>query len=126
MRRRLPERMNSRGSLGRPGFTRSAPWAPPGRTINSVGVWATVLQHVEYPARTKSQGKAAPRPTRGLPPDGGVQVLYLVDRLRVDAGGEVLPAVVGDQEDDVAALELLGDAHGDARDRAGGDAGEDA
>ena len=34
---------------------------------------------------------------RPLPPDGGVDVLELLDRLRVDARGEVLPAVVGDR-----------------------------
>src|SRR3982751_6362044 len=61
-----------------------------------------------------------------LPPDGGVEVLDLLDRLRVDAGGEVLPAVVGDQEDDVAGVELTGDAMGDRGDRAGRDTGEDA
>src|SRR4249920_1902464 len=65
-------------------------------------------------------------PWSGLPPDGRVEVLDLLDRLRVDARGEVLPAVVGDQEDDVAALELAGDAGGDGGDGAGRDAGEDA
>src|ERR1700744_287010 len=61
-----------------------------------------------------------------LPPDGGVEILDLLERLRVDTGGEVLPAVVGDQEDDVAGVELTGDAGGDAGDGAAGDAGEDA
>ena len=52
------------------------------------------------------------------PPDGGVEILDLVDRQRVDAARQVLPAVVGDDEDDVALVELTGDAHRHARDRA--------
>src|SRR3954471_16710807 len=63
---------------------------------------------------------------RGLPPDGGVQVLDLFDGARVDAAGEVLPAVVADDEDDVALVHLVGDPHRDRRDRAARDAGEDA
>src|SRR3954454_835236 len=61
-----------------------------------------------------------------LPPDGRLEVLDLVDRERVDAAREVLPAVVGDDEHDVALVELACDAHRDARDRAAGDPGEDA
>src|SRR4051794_38289449 len=60
------------------------------------------------------------------PPDGGVEILDLVDRTSVDAGREVFPAVVADDEDDVALVELAGDAHGDGGDRPRGDAGEDA
>src|SRR5262249_42573944 len=70
--------------------------------------------------------RVAPFRRADLPPNRRVEVLDLLDRLRVDAGGEVLPAVVGDDEDDVAALELAGDAVGDRGDRTGGDAGEDA
>src|ERR1035438_9082053 len=61
-----------------------------------------------------------------LPPDGRLEVLDLVDRQSVDATREVLPAVVGDDEHDVPLLQLTGDPHGDARDRAAGDAREDA
>src|SRR5690349_3349331 len=49
---------------------------------------------------------------------------------RVDAGGEVLPAAVGDDERDVGALSRLdrfpADADGRVQGRAGGDAREDA
>src|SRR5712664_1900454 len=61
-----------------------------------------------------------------LPPDGRLEILDLVDRHGVDAAREVLPAVVGDHEDDVALVELAGDPHGDARDRAAGDSREQA
>src|SRR5258708_21771725 len=61
----------------------------------------------------------------GLPPDGRLEVLDLVDRQRVDAAGEVLPAVVGDDEHDVALVELARDAHRDRGDCAGRDAGEE-
>src|SRR5436190_22794702 len=65
-------------------------------------------------------------PRRGaLPPNGGIYALELLDRLRVDAGGEVLPTVVRSDADHVALVELGGDAHGDRRDRAGGYAGEE-
>ena len=64
--------------------------------------------------------------TAPLPPDGRVEVLDLVDRQRVDAAGQVLPAVVADDEDDVALVHLAGDAHRDRGDRAGRDAGEQA
>ena len=46
--------------------------------------------------------------------------------LGVDARGEVLPAVVADDEDDVALVQLVGDAHRDRGDRARGDAREEA
>src|SRR2546421_5854579 len=61
---------------------------------------------------------------RGLPPHGRLEVLYLLDRERVDAAREVLPPVVGDHEHDVALVELPGDSHGDARYRTARDAGE--
>src|SRR3954452_22600321 len=64
------------------------------------------------------------RSLRGSPPHGGVEILDLVDRTSVDARGQVLPAVVADDEHDVALVELAGDPHGDRRDRAGRDAGE--
>src|SRR5438093_717397 len=60
------------------------------------------------------------------PPHRGVEVLHLVHRQRVDAAGEVLPAVVGHDEDDVALVELTGDPHRHRRDGPGRDAGEDA
>src|SRR3954464_1592156 len=63
---------------------------------------------------------------RRLPPNCGIEVFDLLDRLGVDAGREVLPAVVGNQEDNVAAVALAGDAGGDARERPRGGAGEDA
>src|SRR6266571_1566284 len=60
------------------------------------------------------------------PPHRGVEVLHLVHRQRVDAAGEVLPAVVGHDEDDVALVELAGDPHRHRRDGPGRNAGEDA
>src|SRR6185437_6940406 len=60
------------------------------------------------------------------PPNGGVEVLDLLDGQGVDAARQVLPAVVGDDEHDIALVQLAGDAHRHARDRAGGDAREDA
>src|SRR4051812_17852088 len=61
-----------------------------------------------------------------LPPQRRLERLDLLDRLGVQAAREILPAVVGDDEDDVALVELPGDAVCDARDRARRDAGEDA
>src|SRR5947207_10220024 len=72
---------------------------------------------------SSSSGREMSTPS---PPDGRVQVLDLLQRQRVDAAGEVLPAVVGDHEHDVALVQLSRDAHGDAGDRAAGDAREDA
>src|SRR5689334_7737481 len=71
---------------------------------------------------------AHPRPAGRVysPPDGRVQVFELVDRRRVEAGREVLPAVVADDEDDVALVELVRDPDRDACDRAGADTREDA
>src|SRR3954469_12653117 len=60
------------------------------------------------------------------PPDGGVEILDLGDRTSVDARGQVFPAVVADDEHDVALVQLAGDAHRDRGDGARGDAGEDA
>src|SRR3712207_4025292 len=62
---------------------------------------------------------------RFLPPDGGVKVCDFVNGLGVDPAREVFPAVVADDEDDVALVQLVGDAHGDLRDRPAGDARED-
>src|SRR4051794_39692180 len=80
--------------------------------------------------RTSSMGPTLTGMLRSLPggspPDGGVEILDLVDRTSVDARGQVLPAVVADDEDDVALVQLAGDAHGDRRDRARRDAGEHA
>src|SRR5579884_1161416 len=65
-------------------------------------------------------------PCGGLPPDRGVEVLDLLDGAGVDPAREVLPAVVADDEGDVALVELARDAHGDARDGAAGDPCEEA
>src|SRR4051794_31583065 len=62
----------------------------------------------------------------GSPPDGRVEVRDLVDRQGVETRGQVLPAVVADDEDDIALVELVRDPDGDRRDRAGRDAREDA
>src|SRR2546421_312541 len=79
------------------------------------------------PPMAWSAGRLRPCGAAGsLPPNGGVQVRDLVDREGVDPGGEVLPAVVADHEDDVALVELAGDAHRDRGDRARGDPGEQA
>src|SRR5215210_5672577 len=59
------------------------------------------------------------------PPHGGVEVLDLLDRTSVDPRGQVFPPVVADDEDDVALVELPGDAHGDRGDGPRGHAGED-
>src|SRR6476661_5405328 len=61
-----------------------------------------------------------------LPPNGGVQVLDLVDGQGVEAGGQVLPAVVADDEYDISLVQLAGDACRDRGDRARRDAGEEA
>src|SRR5689334_14862620 len=61
-----------------------------------------------------------------LPPDGRVHGLQLVDGLRPEARRHVLVAAVGDDEDDVALVELARDPGRHRGDRAGGDAGEDA
>src|SRR5688500_6472139 len=61
-----------------------------------------------------------------LPPHRRVDALELVDRLRPQAGRPVLAAVVGNQEDDVALVELIRNAHRHRSDRARRHAGEDA
>src|SRR5690606_32237213 len=69
---------------------------------------------------------------RGLRPELSLELLdgLLGGGRRVDAGGEVLPAAVGDDEDDVGAPALLqglpADAEGRVQGRSGGDAREDA
>src|SRR4051812_21111095 len=74
--------------------------------------------------KTTSSRKSARQPSRSpereLPEAAGLQHalgLQLVDRLRVDARAEVLPAVVGRDEHHVALVELARDASGDRRDR---------
>src|ERR1700733_3009251 len=61
-----------------------------------------------------------------LPPDRRVQVLDLLDGQRVDDAGQILHAVVGADEHDVALVELARYAHGDARDGAAGHSREHA
>src|SRR5688572_5975552 len=56
----------------------------------------------------------------------GALLLELLDRLVVDTRAQVLPAVVGSDEDDIALVELLRHAHADRGDRAGGHAYEEA
>src|SRR4051794_12599795 len=88
---------------------------------------------VRHPISWSVEGSGSdPTPVRrcsgafGLPPDRGVEVLDLLHGLGVDAARQELPAVVADDEDDVALVELARDAHRDRRDRAGRDAGEEA
>src|SRR3954466_50083 len=88
---------------------------------------------VRHPISRAFEGRAAdPTPVgrcagaAGLPPDRGIEVLDLLHRLGVDAARQVLPAVVADDEDDVALVQLAGDPHRDRRDRAGRDADEHA
>src|SRR5258707_12510602 len=59
----------------------------------------------------------------GLPPDGRLEGLHLVDRQRVDSAGGGLPAPVGDDEHHVAPLELARGAHRDRGQCPGPDAG---
>src|SRR3990172_12878566 len=64
---------------------------------------------------------------RSLPPDLVFDVLGEVFVVGgPELGAEVLPAAVGEETDDVAGVEALGDALGGLHDGAGGDAGEDA
>src|SRR3954454_2313572 len=75
-------------------------------------------------SRPRATPKSGPRdlPERGVLDDR----LELFDRLRVNAGAQVLPAVVGRDEDDVALIDLARDAYRDRRYGAGGDAHEEA
>src|SRR5215210_3604755 len=75
------------------------------------------------PDATPRREAAAPRRS---PPDRGVEVLDLLDALGVDAARQVLPAVVADDEDDVALVELARDPHRDRGDRPRRDAREQA
>src|SRR5579875_3268720 len=60
-----------------------------------------------------------------LPPDGRVEIgLQLVQRSGVDPAGEVLPPLVGDDEDYVALLQLFGDPHRHPGNRPRGGAGK--
>src|SRR3954449_7538525 len=83
--------------------------------------------------RTRSCTRRSPsprtRPTRtsSLPERSLLErLLELLDRLRVDARAEVLPAVVGHDEHDVALVELVRDTHRHTRDGAARDAHEEA
>src|SRR3954451_22877435 len=83
--------------------------------------------------RTRSCTRRSPnrrtRPTRtsSLPEARLLErLLELLDRLRVDARAEVLPAVVGHHEDDVALVELARDPDRHAGDGAARDAHEEA
>src|SRR2546423_14632360 len=82
--------------------------------------------------RTRSCTRRSPsprtRPTRtsALPERRLLEALLeLLDRLRVDARAEVLPAVVGHDEHDVALVELGRHAVRHARDRAARDSHEE-
>src|ERR1035437_8108936 len=89
----------------------------------------TTLRSEEHTSELQSRRDLhsfPPRRSSDLPPDRRLEVLDLVDLQRVDAAREVLPAVVADHEHDVALVELARDAHRDARDRATGDAREQA
>src|SRR6185437_16961809 len=92
--------------------------------LGSASACATISSSRSCAIFTHTPARRARSPSAPLPPDGRVQVLDLLDGQRVDAAGEVLPAIVGDDEHDVALVQLAGDAHGDAGDRAGGHAGE--
>src|SRR5690606_7748958 len=97
------------------------------------GRWAAACASSARRCRRRSRPRTratttSARPSGGLPEARRLERavrLELLDALRVDAGAQVLPAAVGRDEDDVALLELLGDADGDRADRAGRDAGED-
>src|SRR6516162_6316991 len=106
-------------------YTRTPSRCSPSRA----GSAATRPQH-SMSSRSRAwainSSSSAPEMRKRSPPHGRVEVLDLIDRQRVDAAGQVLPAVVGDHEHDVALVELARDAHGDAGDGAAGHAGEDA
>src|ERR1022692_5239772 len=76
------------------------------------------------PRRPRAGACGETRRPLGSPPDGGVQVLDLFDGTCVDPRRQVLPAVVADDEDDVALVDLAGDPHRHARDRARGNTRE--
>src|SRR5437899_11780457 len=108
-------------------YTRAARagWAACGRSAST----AITPQH-SFGASSRawaiSSSSSAREMSTSSPPDGRVKVLDLVHRQRVDAAGEVLPAVVGHDEHDVALIQLARDAHGDARDGTARDAREEA
>src|SRR5437870_3870073 len=107
------------------GHTSSSAPAAPGRASRA----AITPQH-SFGASSRawaiSSSSSAREMSTSSPPDGRVKVLDLVHRQRVDAAGEVLPAVVGHDEHDVALIQLARDAHGDARDGTARDAREEA
>src|SRR3954452_796908 len=80
-------------------------------------------------ACTRSSPRRRTRPTRtsSLPEARLLErLLEFLDRLRVDARAEVLPAVVGHDEHDIALVELARDPHRHAGDGAARDAHEEA
>src|SRR5688572_6187683 len=79
-----------------------------------------------YARARRSDAQPALRDAAPLPPDRGLEVLHLVHRQRVDAARQVLPAVVADDEDDVALVHLAGDPDRHTGDRARRDAREQA
>src|SRR5579859_3229137 len=94
----LLARCTSVASSGSPGATATTPQHSFGASASACSI--------------KASSSAGSMSTRS-PPHRRVQVLDLLDGKRVDAAREVLPAVVGDDEDDVALVELAGDTHGD-------------
>src|SRR5438270_11154023 len=107
----LLARCTSAATGGLPGSTATTPQHSLGASASACSISAS-----------SSAGTMSTR----SPPHCRVQVLDLLDGERVDAARKVLPAVVGDDEHDVALVELARYAHGDARDRAAGDAREQA
>src|SRR5205085_11245355 len=65
--------------------------------------------------RARTRGRSRRDSRGGRLPEGGrlERALELLERPRVDARAEVLPAVVGDDEDHVALVELVRRAHRD-------------
>src|SRR3954462_12896077 len=109
-------------SLPQPARTAAAPVAAPiparfKKRRRSTSKAVSSFWVVRHDART---------PSGGSPPQRRFERLELVDGLGVQPAGEVLPAVVGDDEYHVALVELSRDAMGDACDGPGRHAGEHA
>src|SRR5579862_1563024 len=108
---------------------RDPPPQPPTSTALALAAEASSSERRVSPPAGLTRASHRPEalaPPMALPPDGRVQVLDLVERPGVDPGGEVLPTVIRNDEDDIALVQLARDPHGDARDRPRRDAGEQA